>query len=77
MPGIASFGLYLFSFFNFVLKIQEGEQLEAKTTTSRHISKWVFSNMPGSASFGLYLFSFFNFLLKIQEGEQLEAETTT
>ena len=33
VPGSGSFGLYLFSFCDFDTKIEEGEQLEAKTTT--------------------------------------------
>ena len=72
-----SFGLYLFSFSDFDTKIQEGEQIEAKTTTQEHISKWVCSNMPGSGGFDLYLFSFGDFDTKIEEGEQLEAKITT
>ena len=56
-----SFGLYLFSFCYSDTKIQEGEQLEAKTTTYEHISKCMFSNMLLSDSFSLYLFSFCDF----------------
>ena len=77
MPGSVGFGLYLFSFCDFDTKIEEGEQLEAKTTTQENISKQVCSNMPESGGFGLYLASFRDFDTKLEEGEQLEAKTTT
>ena len=40
----ASFGLYLFSFCDFDAKTQEGEQLEAKTAISSHISESEFQS---------------------------------
>ena len=53
MPGSGGFCPYFFSFCDFDTKIEDGEHLEAETTTEGHISKWVCSNMPGSGGFDL------------------------
>ena len=59
------------------MTLHEGEEIEAKTTSSKHIWYWPFWILSFKGSFGFYLLSFFDFHLKIHEGEEIEAKTTS